>query len=129
MSPPATVQEEIRWSPDPDEAVDEFPVDMPIQDVGRIRGRQALSQSTGRLVEFGVSAQVELGGYWHTIARADTDHYEVHLHLLNKAGETISRRVIRIIRSAQDVDLGWDESVNILVEHWDEHERRWRSGR
>jgi len=130
MSPPVvTRQDDPRWSPDPERPVDEYSIDFPIAGLGRLKGRQSLDAETGRIVEFALSAQIERDGTWHSIARIDTRHEEVHLHILNRRGDTIVRRVIRIIRGPEDVDSGWDESVTVLTDDWEEHERRWTNGR
>lgn len=123
-------EDDPRWSPDPEAPVDLYPLEMPIAGLGRIKGRQTLDRDTGRIVEFSITAQIERGGIWHDIARVDTCHEEVHLHILcRRTGKDIARRVLRVIRSPQDVDQGFEEGVTILTEDWEEHERRWTRGR
>lgn len=119
---------EQRWSPDP-ETVEDYPFEMPLGGIRRIVGRIGLDRDTGRLVEFAIMAQVLYDGAWTEVARVDTRHEEVHLHLQSVFGGQIDRRVLRPIRGPQDVHHGWDEGIDVLTDNWEEHERRWRSGR
>jgi hypothetical protein len=47
--------EDVRWSPDPD-SVEDWPVLVLLDGLGRIKGRQGLDKETGRLVEFALTA-------------------------------------------------------------------------
>lgn len=116
------------WRPNL-ESADEHPFSMPIDAERQIVGRQCLDGETGQFIEFNLTAQVRRSGTWHDIARVDTKHQTVHLHILSKTGDTLARRELRKIDGPRDVDAGWVDGVKILVEDWEEHERRWRSGR
>lgn len=63
------------------------------------------------------------------IARVDTCHSEVHVHILNRDGSDSSRQVLRPIRQPEDVGIGWEEAVGVIIDDCDELVRRWRSGR
>lgn len=117
-----------RWAPDP-ERIEDWPFRVPLLGLGQIVGRQGLDSETGRLVEFSMTAQVAVNGQWFDLARVDTCHREVHLHLISHNGEEIGREVIFPIKSPWDVDRGWVEGDMMLIARWDEHMRRWRRGR
>ncbi len=127
MSLPITDTDD-RWAPDP-ESVQDWPFRIPLVGLGQITGRQGLDAETGRLVEFSMTAQVELGGRWFDVARVDTCHSEVHVHLKSYTGEEIDRKVIFPIHNPNDVDRGWVEGEKMLIAGWEEHVRRWRRGR
>jgi hypothetical protein len=127
MSVPAQESQQ-GWSPDP-EAVEDWYFEMPLLGLGRIVGRQGLDKETGRLIEFAMTAQVNVGGRWWDVARVDTCHEEVHAHVLSQTGQTLSRSVLFPIRDPKDVDRGWQAGERKLVVDWEEHVRRWRSGR
>jgi hypothetical protein len=116
-----------RWSPDP-ERVEDFPVNLPLLGMGRIIGRQGLDMDSGRLVEFSISAQVEYQGAWSEVARVDTAHEEVHLHVRSRNGLYIARSVLCIISGPQDVDKGYEDGERLLLTNWEEHEGMWRRG-
>jgi hypothetical protein len=127
MSTPAPEAQQ-GWSPDPD-AVEDWPFEVVLLSLGRIIGRQGLDTETGRLIEFAISAQVNVGGRWWNVARVDTCHEEVHLHVLSRTEQTLSRTVLLPIYGPKDVDRGWQMGERKLVSDWEEHVRRWRSGR
>lgn len=127
MSTPA-LQEDIRWSPDPAQ-VEDWPFVTVLLDLGRLIGRQGLDAITGRMVEFAIIAQVDVADRWIDVARVDTCHEEVHLHLKSRTGAEIGRNVLRTIYSPNDVERGWDEGEAMLLARWDEHVRRWSCGR
>jgi hypothetical protein len=124
----APAQTDACWFPDPNE-VEDWPVVMPLEGLGRINGRQGLHVETGRLVEFAMLAEIELGGYWHEVARVDSCDGEVHRHLFCRDGRELDRKILFPIYDPSDVDRGWDEGMKILVAGWEEHVRRWRVGR
>src|SRR4051794_26651993 len=71
---------DARWSPDPESIVEEYSINMPLQGLGRLVGRQALNESN-RLIEFALTAQINVGsGMWSDVVRVDTAHEEVHIH-------------------------------------------------
>lgn len=127
MGPPTT-EAERRWSPDP-ERVENFPFVVDLPYIGRIIGRQGLDIDTHRLVEFSMTSQVERSHAWFDVARVDTAHEEVHLHIFNKTGQKIYREVILPIYDPTDVDRGWEMGETNLIANWDEYLRRWRCGR
>jgi hypothetical protein len=100
--------QEVRWRPDPDR-VRSVPFRFPLLGIGRFVGRQGLEIETERMVEFSISAEVEVYGLWHEVARVDTAHEEVHLHQKSRTGKDISRTVLFAIYGPQDVDRGWLE--------------------
>lgn len=121
-------EEDARWSPDPDSTQD-WPMILPLDGLGRIIGRQALDKQTGRLAEFALTAQVEHHGMWCDVARVDTCHEEVHLHLFGKDGEEIAREVLLPVRDMSDVGRGYDRAEKLLIVEWEQHVRRWERGR
>lgn len=116
-----------RWSPDP-ERVENYHVEMPLIGMGRIIGRQGLDIDSGRLVEFSISAQVEDRGSWSEVARVDTAHSEVHVHVRSRSGLYIARQILLLITGPHDVDHGYNEGERLLLANWEEHERMWRRG-
>ncbi len=125
---PAEPLLEVRWKPDPGSFRDEY-FKFPLLGMGQFTGRQGLDIDTGRLVDFSISAQVEVYGLWHNVARVDTAHQDVHLHQLSRTGASIAITVLWPIFGPQDVDRGWVEGERLLIANWDEHVRRWRGGR
>jgi len=121
---------DARWSPDPD-SVDDWPVLVLLDGLGRIKGRQGLDKETGRLAEFALVAQVEYQGLWHDVALVDTCHEEVHLHLYAKDGREIKdgRTVLLPVRNMSDVGRGYDTAEKLLIVEWEAHVRRWERGR
>jgi len=126
MSAPAL--QDVLWTPDPTE-VEDWPFETVLLDLGRLVGRQGLDVLTGRMVEFAITAQVDVAGHWVDVARVDTCHENVHLHLMSRTGVEISRQVTRPIYGPNDVELGWDAGEAMLLAKWDEHVRRWGCGR
>jgi hypothetical protein len=126
----AEQDEDVRWSPDPGN-LEDWQVILPLDGLGRIIGRQALDQETGRLAEFALIAQVEYQGLWHSVARVDTCHEEVHLHLFAKDGREIeeARTVLLPVRDISDVARGYDRAEKLLIVKWEAHVRRWERGR
>jgi hypothetical protein len=118
------------WSPDPDN-VEDWPLILPLDGLGRIIGRQALDKETGRLAEFALVAQVEYQGLWHDVARVDTCHEEVHLHLYAKDGREIkdARTVLLPVCNMSDVDRGYYMAEKLLIVEWEAHVQRWGRGR
>src|SRR5262249_39912626 len=116
-----------RWNPDP-ERVENYRVELPLIDMGRIIGRQGLDMDTGRLAEFSISAQITYRGRWSEVARVDTAHEEVHLHVRSRRGLYIYREVLFPITGPQDVDKGYEEGERRLLAEWERHERMWRRG-
>jgi hypothetical protein len=123
-------EEDVRWSPDPGSTLD-WPVILPLDGLGRIIGRQALDKQTGRLAEFALTAQVEHQGLWCDVARVDTCHEEVHLHLFGKDGQEIeeARTVLLPVCDISDVARGYDRAEKLLIVKWGAHVRRWERGR
>lgn len=115
------------WRPDP-KRVENHDVDLPLIDMGRIKGRQGLDLDTGRLVEFSISAHITYRGRWSEVARVDTAHEEVHLHVLSRRGLYIYREVLLPITGPHDVDRGWVVGYKRLLTGWELHERMWRRG-
>src|SRR5690348_13656274 len=115
------------WSPDPGR-VENYRVEIPLLGMGRLVGRQGLDVDSGRLVEFSLSAQVEWGGHWSEVARVDTAHSEVHLHVRSKTGLYIYREVLFPITGPHDVNKGYNEGERRLLAEWEHHERMWRRG-
>jgi hypothetical protein len=126
MSPPAP-EPQTRWSPDPG-TVEDWPFVLPLLGPRQIIGRQGLDKETRRLSEFSMSAQLNVAGHWYEVARVDTCHEEVHLHVFSRAGKELSRQVLLPICGPKDVDRGYELGEKMLVEGWEEHERRWRRG-
>ena len=62
------------------------------------------------------------------VVRIDTRHSEVHLHQFGQGNVQISRRVLRNIRELKDVEVGYDEALDVITENWEEHKRRWQRG-
>jgi hypothetical protein len=124
----AAPEEDVRWSPDP-ESLEDWPLLLPLDGLGRIIGRQALDEKTGRLAEFALVAQVEHQGLWHDVAKVDTCHEEVHLHLYSKNGQEIARTVLLPVRNMSDVGRGYDTAEKLLIVEWEAHVRRWERGR
>jgi hypothetical protein len=126
----AEPEEDVRWSPDPD-SVEDWPFKLPLDGLGQIVGRQGLDKQTMRIAEFSLTAQVEYQGLWHDVARVDTCHEEVHLHLIGKDGEEIedARAVLMPIRDMGDVHRGYDMAEKLLIADWEQHVRRWERGR
>jgi hypothetical protein len=120
--------EDIRWSPDPG-CLEDWPLVLPLDGLGRIIGRQALDEETGRLAEFALLAQVEYRGLWHDVALVDTCHEEVHLHQFAKDGQEIARTVLLPVRDISDVGRGYDMAEKLLIVEWEAHVRRWERGR
>jgi hypothetical protein len=81
----------FRWSPDP-ERVENHRVELPLIGMGQIIGRQGLDADTGRLVEFSISAQITYRGKWSEVARVDTAHEDVHLHVRSRRGLTSTEK-------------------------------------
>jgi hypothetical protein len=125
---PADPEDDFRWSPDPGN-LEEWPLVLPLDGLGRIKGRQALDKETGRLAEFALVAQVEYQGLWHDVAQVDTCHEEVHLHLYAKDGREIARTVLLPVRNIGDVGRGYDRAEKLLIVEWEAHVRRWERGR
>ena len=121
---------DVRWSPDPD-SVEDWPLILPLDGLGRIIGRQGLDQETGRLAEFALIAQVEYQGLWCDVARVDTCHEEVHLHLFGRNGQEIrdARTVLLPVRDISDVGRGYDTAEKLLIVEWEQHVQRWERGR
>jgi hypothetical protein len=121
---------DVRWSPDPD-SLEDWPLILLLDGLGRIIGRQGLDQETGRLAEFALVAQVEYQGRWHDVARVDTCHEEVHLHLFGKDGREIrdARAVLLPVRNMSDVGHGYDTAEKLLIVEWEAHVQRWDRGR
>lgn len=129
MSTPLAHEEDLRWSPDP-ERVEDAPYHLPLLDMGgRLKGRFGFDVDTDRMVEFAVTAQIEVAGYWVDVARIDTCHQEAHRHLYARTGVEIDRKVITPIYGPADVERGWEIGEEILLTKWDEHVRRWTCGR
>lgn len=68
-------------------------------------------------------------GRWEEVARVDTAHNEVHVHRFDRDHNQLSREVIRPIRSFADVGEGFDEAYDLMLNQWEDNERRWRDGR
>jgi hypothetical protein len=119
-----------RWSPDP-EKLEDWPLILPLDGLGQIVGRQALDKETGRLAEFALIAQVRHQGLWHDVARVDTCHEEVHLHLFGQDGQEIkeARTILLPVRDMSDVGRGYDAAEKLLIVEWEQHVRRWERGR
>jgi hypothetical protein len=81
-----------------------------------------------RLEGFAVMHMTQCGDQQEEVARVDTRHQEVHLHIFGHANYQLSRSVLRIIQTQQDVEDGYDEALDVITESWQEHKRRWRSG-
>lgn len=62
------------------------------------------------------------------VIRIDTRHSEVHLHQFGCGNVQLARRVLRIIREQRDVEVGYDEALDVITENWEEHKRRWQRG-
>jgi hypothetical protein len=116
-----------RWHPDPD-CIENHDVEVPLLGMGRLVGRQGLDLDTGRLVEFSISAQITYRGRWSEVARVDTAHEEVHLHVRSRRGLYIYREVLFPITGPHDVDRGWVVGDRRLFADWELHERMWRRG-
>lgn len=65
----------------------------------------------------------------HPVVEVDSRHGEVHLHQYRPGNVRIGRHVIRIIQSQRDVELGYEQAMDVLEEKWEEHRRRWQRGR
>lgn len=63
------------------------------------------------------------------VAELDTRHGEVHIHQYRQGNIRTGRRVLRIIRSQEDIEDGYEEALDVMTEKWEEHRRRWQRGR
>jgi hypothetical protein len=111
--------EDTYWQGDPDGSEDyEYTIEVP--PLGRFLGRQRLD-SSGRLIEFSLSAQIDLGNRdWRTIARGCSEHGEVHVHHYRIHGEQYDRTLFKKITCHADVDAGYDYVENWLTERWED---------
>jgi hypothetical protein len=125
---PAVAEEQARWSPDPEQVTD-WDYVQEIPGVGRIAGRHGLDKENDRLLEFALTAQVEHGGGWANVARIDTAHGSVHMHIFNQRGDKIALEELRPVYGPEDVSRGYDEAEHKLIAEWEENLRRWRRGR
>jgi hypothetical protein len=60
------------------------------------------------------------------VVRGDTCHEIVHIHQPAAAGREISNIPIRVIRSQQDVEEGYDLVLDLIERRWEEHKTTWR---
>lgn len=122
------VDEDQRWYPDLDSVAEEYQINMPVLEVGRIVGRQVLN-GNGRLIEFSLTAQIQLpDGTWSDVVRVDSRHAEVHIHYYSCTGRQRGRDVLSIIRSIDDVGRGYELAETLIIVKWEEHERGWLHG-
>lgn len=87
----------------------------------------------GLLTDMVLVQQVDVGDgdepEWQEIVRVDCCHGEVHVHLLYLADPASVYRVIRPIDTPEDLRAGADEAEQLVYDEWEEHLRRWESGR
>lgn len=81
-----------------------------------------------RLLGFAMIHMAHDGQGDELIAELDTRHGEVHIHHYRQGNVRTARSVLRIIRSQEDVELGYDEALDVMTEKWEEHRRRWQHG-
>lgn len=82
-----------------------------------------------RLLGFAMVHMAHDGQGDEMVAELDTRHGEVHIHQYRRGNTRIDRAVLRIIRSQRDVEVGYDEALDVMTEKWEEHRRRWQRGR
>jgi len=118
------------WTPPPRSecSIEEFPVDLSANDQVIYR----LHSFQGRLVDFAMMHQARaiFTDQWLDVARFDCCHSEAHLHIFRKSDQgELTRRPLRSIKSAHDVDDAYDQASDLMVDGYEEHRRRWTVGR
>lgn len=118
-----------RWvpgTPDP-ETIQENTYSTPLPGGGLIIVKFE-QDSRDRILGFAVVHLDWCGDLREQVAKVDTRHEEIHLHVYGHANRQLKRDVLRIIRSGHDVEEGYDEALAEITEKWEEHRRRWRDG-
>lgn len=105
---------------------DEDPFKMPLDEgvfaLARMRSDGPL------LVGFAVMLFVLRDGVECEVARVDTAHGTVHLHLFRPGGREVARREMRNIHRVEDIDSGYHEAISAIVDDYEDLIRRWDRG-
>ncbi len=115
------------WVYEPEEHDEEYRCESPVGDGQALIYRQVFRQ--GRLVDFNISQCVRRGGKWLLVARADSCHGTVHLHLYDQAQDKVGDpELIGAVGSQRDLEDGYEEADDMLQARWSDNLRRWTDG-
>lgn len=123
-------QQRGSWELPPPEECEETEYDTPAGEDGDIlHFRQYWHLFGGtNLASFAIIAMSPLGGRLRRVAAADICHGELHVHIYDTQGRRIGRECMRPVSKQEDVDDGYGEAIDRIVEKWEHYKRRWRDG-
>jgi hypothetical protein len=122
------------WTPDfTDSTSEEQYIALPGPAFEKVRVVQRLVwDDKHRIIDFAMMLQFladkELDG-WLDVIRIDCSHGTTHGHRFNFAGKEVERFECVTLNGLGDVKLGIDIAEAIVYDQWEDHIRRWQSGK
>lgn len=126
MSSTAEVVEDLHCEGLAGPGDDEDPFVMPLRD--DVFALVRLRSEGPQLASFALMLFVRRDGDEHEVARVDSAHGTVHLHVFQLGGREESRREIRDIHRVEDIERGYDEAFSAIVDDHEDLIRRWNRG-
>jgi hypothetical protein len=112
------------WIYEPEDHDEEYEYEAPLGDGHITMYRHVFRQ--GRLVDFNVSQCTRRGGKWCLVARADSRHSSVHMHVYDQAGNKVGEpEIVCGIETQADLENGYERADAMLETRWDDNYRRW----
>lgn len=88
-----------------------------------------------RLADFVIVQEVRISDpddpaeMWAEVVRVDNCHAETHLHQFDQDGREVHRKVLKVLETRADMDIGLDLAEDAIYDHWEDNLRRWLHGR
>ena len=117
------------WQPPPEDECQKPQVyDSPLVEPDDILRFRMVFDLHDNLVDFAIILMTGPGEAKYEVARADIRHTGLHVHWFRESGTQLRRQELMPVRTLAEVQEGYIEALDGMMDNWEEYKRRWHRG-